>query len=98
MGTPSRGDSRAAAVDALEFGLPLTVTRSHPDFPALWVAKTWLGEHRASNSYLYQRIRELRGPRHGRSWSDCCLNSRDGLSCDCAIPQQRQPERISGRL
>lgn len=50
---------------AISFGLPLEVTRSHPDFPALWLAKTWLGEHRASNSHLYQRIREVRGMNYG---------------------------------
>jgi len=50
---------------AISFGLPLSVTRSHPDFPALWLAKTFLGEHRASNAYLYQRIRELRGMNYG---------------------------------
>ncbi len=50
---------------AISFGLPLSVTRSHPDFPALWLAKTWLGEHRASSSHLYQRIRELRGMNYG---------------------------------
>ena len=50
---------------AISFGLPLDVTRTHPDFPALWLAKTWLGEHRASNSYLYQRIREIRGMNYG---------------------------------
>ena len=50
---------------AISFGLPITVTRSHPDFPALWLAKTFLGEHRASNAYLYQRIRELRGMNYG---------------------------------
>lgn len=50
---------------AISFGLPLTVTRAHPDFPALWLAKTFLGEHRASNAYLYQRIRELRGMNYG---------------------------------
>jgi zinc protease len=50
---------------ALSFGLPLEVTRSHPDFPALWLAKTWLGEHRASSSHLYQQIRELRGMNYG---------------------------------
>jgi zinc protease len=50
---------------AISFGLPIEVTRAHPDFPALWLAKTWLGEHRASNSYLYQRIRELRGMNYG---------------------------------
>ena len=29
------------------------------------MAKTFLGEHRASNAYLYQRIRELRGMNYG---------------------------------
>jgi len=50
---------------AISFGLPIEVNRAHPDFPALWLAKTWLGEHRASNSYLYQRIRETRGMNYG---------------------------------
>jgi zinc protease len=50
---------------AISFGLPLAVTRAHPDFPALWLAKTWLGEHRASSSHLYQQIRELRGMNYG---------------------------------
>ncbi|MET3130676.1 zinc protease [Oxalobacteraceae bacterium GrIS 1.11] len=50
---------------AMSLGLPIAVTRSHPDFPALWLAKTWLGEHRASSSHLYQRIRELRGMNYG---------------------------------
>jgi zinc protease len=50
---------------AISFGLPLNVTRSHPDFPALWMAKTFLGEHRASSAHLYQRIRELRGMNYG---------------------------------
>jgi zinc protease len=50
---------------AISFGLPIEVTRSHPDFPALWLAKTWLGEHRASSARLYQRIREERGMNYG---------------------------------
>ena len=50
---------------AISFGLPIAVTRAHPDFPALWMAKTFLGEHRASNAHLYQRIRELRGINYG---------------------------------
>jgi zinc protease len=50
---------------AISFGLPLEVTRSHPDFPALWLVKTWLGEHRASSARLYQRIREERGMNYG---------------------------------
>jgi zinc protease len=50
---------------AISFGLPIEVTRSHPDFAALWMAKTWLGEHRASSARLYQRIREERGMNYG---------------------------------
>lgn len=50
---------------AISFGLPIEVTRSHPDFPALWLVKTWLGEHRASSARLYQRIREERGLNYG---------------------------------
>lgn len=50
---------------AISFGLPIEVTRSHPDFAALSVARAWLGEHRSSQSHLYQRIRELRGMNYG---------------------------------
>ncbi len=55
-------DTRAAAIS---LGQPIGVTRSSPDFAALWVARTWLGEHRSSVSHLYQRIRELRGMNYG---------------------------------
>jgi zinc protease len=50
---------------AISLGHPISVTRSSPDFAALWVARTWLGEHRSSVSRLYQRIRELRGMNYG---------------------------------
>ncbi len=50
---------------AISFGLPIEVTRSHPDFVALSVARTWLGEHRSSTSHLYNRIREMRGMNYG---------------------------------
>jgi zinc protease len=49
----------------ISFGFPIAVTRSHPDFAALSVARSWLGEHRASSSHLYQRIREVRGMNYG---------------------------------
>ena len=55
-------DTRATAIS---FGLPIEVTRSHPDFAALNVARAWLGEHRSSMSHLYQRIREIRGMNYG---------------------------------
>jgi zinc protease len=50
---------------AISFGFPIEVTRSHPDFAALWLARAWLGEHRSSVSHLYQRIREIRGMNYG---------------------------------
>jgi zinc protease len=55
-------DTRATAIS---FGHPIAVTRSHPDFAALWLARAWLGEHRSMVSHLYQRIREVRGMNYG---------------------------------
>jgi zinc protease len=50
---------------AVSMGHPLGVLRGHPDFVALWLARAWLGEHRASNGRLYNRIREVRGMNYG---------------------------------
>ncbi len=55
-------DTRATAIS---FGFPIEVTRAHPDFAALSVARVWLGEHRASSGRLYQRIRNVRGMNYG---------------------------------
>ncbi len=55
-------DTRATAIS---MGHPIEVTRGHPDFVALYLARTWLGEHRSPMSHLYQRIREVRGMNYG---------------------------------
>ncbi len=55
-------DTRATAIS---FGFPIPVTRSHPDFPALALVRSWLGEHRASMARLFERIREERGMNYG---------------------------------
>ena len=55
-------DTRATAVS---FGFPIELTRTHPDFPALSVARVFLGEHRLGSGQLYQRIREVRGINYG---------------------------------
>ena len=55
-------DTRATA---LSFGMKIDVTRAHDDFAALWLARSWLGEHRSSNSHLFQRMREIRGMNYG---------------------------------
>ncbi|HKE85257.1 MAG TPA: pitrilysin family protein [Vicinamibacterales bacterium] len=50
---------------AISFGFPIDVTRSHPDFAALSIVRSWLGEHRIASGQLYQRIREVRGINYG---------------------------------
>ena len=50
---------------AISFGCPVDVRRGERDFYALWVANSWLGEHRNSSSHLYQVIREERGMNYG---------------------------------
>ncbi|NNF51139.1 MAG: insulinase family protein [Gammaproteobacteria bacterium] len=50
---------------AVSFGFPIEIKRGDPDWVALWLARSWLGEHRSSNSFLYQRIREARGMNYG---------------------------------
>ncbi len=55
-------DTRAAAIS---MGFPINVVRGDPDFPALWLVRSYFGEHRSSNSYLYQRLRAARGLNYG---------------------------------
>jgi len=41
------------------------VTRADKDWVALAVVASYFGQHRSSNSYLYQRLREARGLNYG---------------------------------
>ncbi len=50
---------------AISFGFPIDVHRGSREFYALWIANSWLGEHRNSSSHLYQVIREARGINYG---------------------------------
>ncbi len=50
---------------AVSFGFPIDVNRAHKDWVGLWLVRSFLGEHRNSNSFLYQRIREARGMNYG---------------------------------
>ncbi|MGH8222587.1 MAG: M16 family metallopeptidase, partial [Woeseiaceae bacterium] len=56
---------KEAPAVAVSFGFPIEVKRGDPDWVALWLARSWLGEHRSSNSHLYDRIREARGMNYG---------------------------------
>ena len=50
---------------AISFGFPIAVIRSDPDWPALLLVQSYFGQHRSSNSYLYQRLRQIRGLNYG---------------------------------
>ena len=49
----------------MSFGFPVDLKRGDPDWLALWLARSYIGEHRSENSHLYQRIREERGMNYG---------------------------------
>ena len=55
-------DTRSTAIS---IGFPINVLRGERDFYALWIANSWLGEHRNSSSHLYNVIREKRGMNYG---------------------------------
>lgn len=49
----------------ISFGFPISLLRSDPDFYAMMLANSWLGEHRTAVSHLYQVIRATRGLNYG---------------------------------
>jgi zinc protease len=63
--------NRAAIVEketasvAVSIGFPIELRRGDPDWAALWLVRSWLGEHRNSSGQLYKRIRETRGMNYG---------------------------------
>jgi zinc protease len=50
---------------SISFGFPLKVHRGERDYYALWIANSWLGEHRNQASHLFNVIREQRGLNYG---------------------------------
>ncbi len=57
--------ARETRATAISLGFPINVTRADKDFPALALVASFLGQHRSSNSFLYQRLREARGLNYG---------------------------------
>jgi zinc protease len=49
----------------IHFGHPTELNRGHPDWPAMLLAFTALGEHRQSHGRLYRALREDRGLNYG---------------------------------
>ncbi|HEY6878923.1 MAG TPA: pitrilysin family protein [Polyangiales bacterium] len=58
-------DKPEAASVAISFGLPIDVSRSHPDYPALTLAAAYLGQHRTFAGKLMQKMRGDRGLNYG---------------------------------
>jgi zinc protease len=56
---------QGALGSAISAGFRMDINRSSPDFAALMIANSWLGEHRKSYSRLYQKIREARSMNYG---------------------------------
>jgi zinc protease len=50
---------------AWSLGFPIDVKRGDPDFAALLVMQSWLGQHRESSGRLFNRMREVRGLNYG---------------------------------
>jgi zinc protease len=50
---------------AISFGFPTLLTRPNPDYPALLLAVSYLGQHRESGGRLFDRMREKRGLNYG---------------------------------
>jgi len=57
--------SKPGADASISFGIPIDVRRGERDFYALWIANSWLGEHRNRASHLFGVIREARGLNYG---------------------------------
>ena len=57
---------RETLATAISMGFPINVNRSSgKDYAALALVAAYFGQHRSSNSYLYGRLRELRGLNYG---------------------------------
>jgi zinc protease len=64
-GTKIQIVQRETRSTGISLGFPIDVTRADKDWPALAVVASYFGQHRSSNSYLYQRLREARGLNYG---------------------------------
>ena len=56
---------RETRATAISIGFPIAVNRADKDYAALALVASYFGQHRSSNSYLYGRLRELRGLNYG---------------------------------
>jgi zinc protease len=95
---PARGSgfetlvvTKPARAWAISLGHPLAVTRADPDFFPLFVANSYLGEHRTFNGVLMAKIRTDRGLNYG-DYSYVENFVQDGASTFALpnVPRRRQ--------
>jgi len=91
------GGSKAVIVEketpavAVSFGFPIELRRGDPDWIALWLARSYLGEHRAASGQLYKRIREVRGMNYGDySYVEYFPNGMFGFQPATNLARQQQ--------
>lgn len=56
---------RDTASTAASFGFAWPIRRDHPDFPALFLGLSYLGEHRQEHGVLFRELRDRRGLNYG---------------------------------
>ena len=56
---------KATQSTAVSFGFPIDSIRGEKDWAALWLVRSFLGEHRNSGAHLFKRIRQVRGMNYG---------------------------------
>ncbi|HNV71171.1 MAG TPA: pitrilysin family protein, partial [Candidatus Ozemobacteraceae bacterium] len=75
---------------AISLGFPVSYTRADPDFFALMVANSFLGEHRMFIGRLQKTLRMARGMNYGNySYLDYFLQG-DGRFAQCGVPRRQQ--------
>lgn len=94
---PASSASKLVLIDkpgadaSISIGCPIDVHRGERDFYALWVANSWLGEHRNSASHLFQVIREKRGINYGDySYIECFPDGGQLQMPPVNVPRRRQ--------
>ncbi len=93
---PARATTRAATIIAkptsgvtVRFGQVIAVERGDPDWLALWLARSWLGEHRNASGRLFTRLREARGLNEGAyAYTEYFPNGTVLMSPESGMPRE----------
>ena len=83
--------TKPARAWAISLGHPLTVTRADPDFFPLFLANSYLGEHRTFNGVLMTKMRSDRGLNYGDySYVESFVQDGSSTFALANVPRRRQ--------